>query len=72
MDAFWNFFIQFGRWFGLAVAVVSIFLGFFALGVFIGNVALAFFAMFEVWIIGIWMGLMLMLISQVAENTRKP
>jgi hypothetical protein len=70
MDAFWNFFVQLGKWFGLAIAVLSIFFGFFVLGLTVGQGAFAVFWMLQVWIVGIWMGLMLIVLCQVAESKR--
>ena len=72
MEAFWSFFVLFGRWFGLAVAVLSIFFGFFVLGLMIGHAGWAIFMMIQVWIIGIWMGLLLIVLSQIADNTKRP
>lgn len=71
MDALWNFFTKFAKFFGLAVIGLAI------LGGLINGVIwmtrdfwLGFYGMLSTWVFGIWLGMMLILMSKITDNTR--
>ncbi len=72
MDALWNFFKEFGKWFGLlfiALALVG--------GLINGITVMArydfwggFYGMLQTWVFGIWLGIVIIMLSMLVDNTR--
>jgi ABC-type transport system involved in multi-copper enzyme maturation permease subunit len=71
MDAFWNFLKEFGKWFGL----LFILLAFFG-GLINGIVMMTyqfwagFYWMLQTWVFGVWLGLVIIMLGMVVDNTR--
>ncbi len=71
MDAIWNFFAKFGKWFGLLFIVLA-FLGGLINGIVLmtANFWHGFYWMLQTWVFGIWLGLMVIMVSMIVDNTR--
>ena len=71
MDAIWNFFAKFGKWFGLAFIFLA-FLGGLINGIVMmtGNFWFGFYWMLQTWVFGIWLCLMVIMVSMIVDNTR--
>ena len=72
MDALWNFIKDFGKWFGL------IFIGLALLGGLINGVVwmtrdfwTGFYGMFETWFLGLWFGIVIIMLSMVVDAVKK-